>query len=148
MAYNEKLADRIREKLMGLKKIEEKKMMGGLCFMYKEKMCCGIVKDDLMVRVIESRHEEALSHPHGRPMDFTGKPLKNFVFVSPEGFKKPKDLAYWLDMGIEFVDTLPKQKKKRIAKKPIKKISKKSTAKKKTLKKIKPKKKADSRSKK
>ena len=131
MAYNEKLADRMREKLMGLKKIEEKKMMGGVCFMYKEKMCSGIVKDDLMVRVIESRHEEALSHPHCRPMDFTGKPLKNFVFVSPEGFKKPKDLEYWLDMGIEFVNKQPPKKPKKTAKKPVKKISKKVVAKKK-----------------
>jgi TfoX/Sxy family transcriptional regulator of competence genes len=118
MAYNEKLADRMRAYLADLKKIEEKKMMGGLCFMYKGKMCCGIVKEDLMVRVIPDRHEEALSHPHGRPMDFTGKPLKNFVFVSPEGFKKPKDFEYWLEMGIEFVNTLPhKETKKKIGKK-------------------------------
>lgn len=65
MAFNEKLADRIREKLAAYKKVEEKKMMGGLCFMYKNKMCCGIVKDDLMVRVVESRYEEALSHSYG-----------------------------------------------------------------------------------
>ena len=104
MAYDEKLADRMREYLVDLKKMEEKKMMGGLCFMYKGKMCCGIVKEDLMVRVIPERLEEALSHPHGRPMDFTGKPLKNFVFVEPEGYKRKSDLEYWLAMGIEFVN--------------------------------------------
>lgn len=124
MAYNEKLADRMREYLAALKKMEEKKMMGGLCFMYKGKMCCGIVKEDLMVRVIPERYEEALSQPFGRPMDFTGKPLKNFVFVSPEGLKKKTDLAYWLEMGIEFVDTQPAKKAK---KKSVKKIIKKTS---------------------
>ncbi|HEY5692535.1 MAG TPA: TfoX/Sxy family protein [Cyclobacteriaceae bacterium] len=129
MAYNEKLADRMREYLVDLKKIEEKKMMGGLCFLYKGKMCCGIVKDDLMVRVVPERYEEALSHPFGRPMDFTGKPLKNFVFVSAEGFKKNTGLAYWLEMGIEFVDTQPAKKaKKKSVKKKDKKSSKKIIA--------------------
>lgn len=140
MAYDEKLADRMREKLMGLKKVEEKKMMGGLCFMVNGKMCCGIVKEDLMVRVVEGRHEEALSNPHGRPMDFTGRPLKNSVFVSPDGVKKDKDLTYWLEMGIEFVHAVPPKKKKKVAKRSIKKISKKSLSKKKTAKKVKPKK--------
>jgi len=111
MAYNEKLADRVREKLVVHKKVEEKKMMGGLCFMYKSKMCCGIVKDDLMVRVIASRYNEALSHPYGREMDFTGRPLKGFVFVAPDGFIKEKDLSYWIQMGVEFVDALSPQKK-------------------------------------
>lgn len=133
MAYNEKLADRIREKLIDVKKLEEKKMMGGLCFLYKTKMCCGIVKDDLMVRVLEKNYEETLSHPHTRPMDFTGRPLKGFVFVAPDGFKKEKDLAFWLDMGIEYVDTLPPEKfKKKISKKPEKSSSN-AMAKKKTI---------------
>lgn len=123
MPYNEKLADRIREKIIGLKPLAEIKMMGGLCFMYKNKMCCGIVKDDLMVRVIEDRHDEALANPHCRPMDFTGKPLKNFVFVALDGIRKDKDLAYWLEMGIEFIDTLPPEKfKKSRAKSANKKI--------------------------
>jgi TfoX/Sxy family transcriptional regulator of competence genes len=135
MAYNEKLADRMREHLVDLKKIEEKKMMGGLCFMYKGKMCCGIVKDDLMVRVVESRQEEALSNPNGRPMDFTGKPLKNFVFVSPDGIKKNKELSYWLDMGVEYVDTLPTKK---VKKKSAKKSVTKKTSKRKSVKKTQP----------
>ena len=119
MAYNEKLADRMREKLMGLKKLEEKKMMGGLCFLYKTKMCSGIVKDELMVRVIESRYEEALSHPYCREMDFTGRPLKGFVYVSPDGFKKDNDLSYWLDMGIEYVESLPRVKLKKKVDNPL-----------------------------
>lgn len=128
MAYSETLADRIREKIFYFKKIEEKKMMGGLCFLFKGKMCFGIVKDDLMVRVIEKRYEEALSNPHGREMDFTGRPLKGFVFVSPEGFKKDRDLKYWLDMGTEFVESLPAKAfvKKPITKKSSKKVTPKS----------------------
>lgn len=125
MAYNEKLADRLRDKLMAVKKLEEKKMMGGLCFLYKTKMCCGIVKDDLMVRVIEKNYENVLSHPHARPMDFTGRPLKGFIFVAPDGFKKEKDLSFWLTMGIEYVDTLPPEKFK---KKPVKKTEKSSSS--------------------
>lgn len=82
-------------------------------------MCCGIVRDDLMVRVIENRYEEALSHPYGRQMDFTGRPLKGFVFVEPDGFKKEKDLVYWIQMGVEFVDALPPQKMKA---KPVRKV--------------------------
>lgn len=131
MAYNERLAERIRENLLDLKKLEEKKMMGGLCFMLKGKMCCGIVKDDLMVRVIEPRYEEALSHPHGRAMDFTGRPLKGFVFVAPDGFKKQKDLTYWLNMGVEFVNQLPAAKKKAGKKVAAKKIVKKKITRKK-----------------
>ena len=124
MAYNEKLADRIREKLIAVKKLEEIKMMGGLCFLYKTKMCCGIMKDDLMVRVIKNNYEDVLSHPHTRPMDFTGRPLKGFIFVAPDGFKNEKDLDFWLAMGIEYVDTLPPEKfKKKIIRKTEKSSS-------------------------
>ncbi len=134
MAYNEKLADRVREKLVDVPKIEEKKMMGGLCFLYKTKMCCGVVKDDLMVRVVEGRYEEALSHPYGREMDFTGRPLKGFVFVAPDGFKKEKDLTYWVNMGIEFVDALPPKKfKKKMKKKPVQLKEKKKPVKRKSV---------------
>ncbi len=130
MAYNENLADRIREELAERKHVEEKKMMGGLCFLYKGKMCCGIVKDDMMVRVIESKAEAALSHRHVREMDFTGRPLKGFVYVSPEGYKKLKDLTHWVDMGIEFVDSLPPEKfKQKVKKKAAKKATKKNTRK-------------------
>ena len=107
MAYSEKLADRIRERLSEKEQIEEKRMMGGLCFLYKGKMCCGVMNDDLMVRVIESKAEETLNRRHVREMDFTGRPLKSFVYVSEEGYKKLKDLSHWVDMGLEFVDSLP-----------------------------------------
>jgi len=66
-----------------------------------------VMNDDLMVRVIESKAEEMLNRRHVREMDFTGRPLKSFVYVSEEGYKKLKDLSYWVDMGLEFVDSLP-----------------------------------------
>lgn len=120
MAYSESLAIRIREKLILTKKVEEKKMMGGLTFMVKGKMCCGIVNDELMVRMTHDRYEEALSHPHAREMDFTGKPMKGFVFVSEPGYKSEKDLAYWVGLGLQFIELSPTKKAKR-APKPTKK---------------------------
>lgn len=113
MAYNEALAKRIRAALSSRKGIVEKKMFGGVAYMLRGKVFCGIVKDDLMVRVIESRYSEALSKPHCRVMDFTGRPLKGFVFVGPEGFKTAKQLRAWLNVGIEFVHNTPVKKTKK-----------------------------------
>ena len=76
MAYNERLADRMREVLADHKDITEKKMFGGLSFILGGNMCCGIVGDDLVVRVGPDSHEEALAKPDARPMDFTGRSLK------------------------------------------------------------------------
>ena len=105
MAYNEQLADRIRFALLPhTLHIQEKKMMGGLTFMLHGKMCCGIVKDDLMVRVVPSKFESALKLPHCRVMDFTGRPMKGFVFVGEQGFQTDDALKSWLDLGVEFVE--------------------------------------------
>ena len=112
MAYNENLAVRIRKILSPYKKkVVEKKMMGGLTFMLHNKMCCGIVKDDLMVRVIESKYRSSLNKPHCRVMDFTGKPLKGFLFVDKKGFATDKELKNWIGLGIEFVNASVKNKK-------------------------------------
>jgi TfoX/Sxy family transcriptional regulator of competence genes len=113
MAYDEKLADRIRESLLDRKGIIEKKMFGGVAFMQKEKMFVGIVKDELMLRVMEAKEPEALEHPHARPMDFTGRPMKGFLFISPEGFKSKKQLESWLALGLEYVKLSPAKKKKK-----------------------------------
>jgi TfoX/Sxy family transcriptional regulator of competence genes len=101
MAYNEKLADRIREQLVGLK-VEEKRMMGGLTFMVNAKMCVGVLDDDLMVRLAPEVYTEALEKPGCRAMDFTGRPMKGFVFVSPEGTKGLKQLTYWIGLALDF----------------------------------------------
>jgi TfoX/Sxy family transcriptional regulator of competence genes len=114
MAYNEKLADRLRITLESKRGVKEKKMFGGLSFMLKDKMFVGIVKDELMVRMIPDRYEEALEKRGARPMDFTGKIMKGFVFVDSTGFKSEKQLNEWIGMGLEFVN---KSKKSTVRKK-------------------------------
>jgi TfoX/Sxy family transcriptional regulator of competence genes len=102
MAYNEKLADRVREALVDVKKVEEKKMMGGLTFMVNAKMCVGILGDDLMCRIDPERYAEALEKKGCREMNFTGKPMKGFVFVNEEGIKNLKDFTYWIDLSLVY----------------------------------------------
>ena len=107
MAYNEHLADRIRKVLADRKNITEKKMFGGLSFMLSGNMCCGIVGDDLVVRVGPDSHEKALAKPHARPMDFTGRSLQGMVYVGPEGYRTDEGLKYWLGQGLSFALSLP-----------------------------------------
>ena len=107
MAYNENLADRIREALAHRKELMEKKMFGGLTFMLGGNMCCGIVNDDLVVRVDPDSYEKALARPHTRPMDFTGRPLKGMVYVGPGGYMTDEELKYWLDQALSFAHSLP-----------------------------------------
>ncbi len=85
MAYNEELAARIRTSLEGRPGVIERKMFGGIAFMIHGNMCCGVINDDLMVRVGPDSHEASLALPHARPMDFTGRPRKGMVFVGPDG---------------------------------------------------------------
>ena len=107
MAYDERLAERIRRALAVREGMTEKKMFGGIAFMLRGNMCCGIVRDDLMIRVGPERHEEALAQPHARPMDFTGRPMRGMVYVGPEGLRSDADLNAWLRRGVEFTETLP-----------------------------------------
>lgn len=81
--------------------IKELKMFGGICFMYHGKMCVGEVNHQLMVRVIAEKMDSSLAQPHVSPMDFTGKPMKEYVFVSPEGFRTEEELQHWIELGIE-----------------------------------------------
>ena len=113
MAYDEKVAQRLSIVFAGNKNVVEKKMFGGIAYMYKDHMCVGIVDDMLMVRVGLEQYESALSEKHVRPMDFTGKPMKGYVYVEPAGFKTQKNLVKWIDKGITFVKTLPPKKPKR-----------------------------------
>ncbi len=107
MAYNEKLADRVRTALAHHKAVEEKKMMGGLTFMFRGNMCCGVLQNNLVVRVGARQYEKALAYPHVRPMDFTGRPLKGFVFVDPAGFRTDRSLKKWIKLAVDFVRSLP-----------------------------------------
>lgn len=102
MAYNEKLANRIRELLLNKRSVEEKKMMGGLTFMVNNKMCVGILKDDLMARIDPEVYESALERRGCREMDFTGRPMKGFVFIDPEGTKSKKDLEFWIKLALDY----------------------------------------------
>ncbi len=102
MAYNETLAERIRKTFVKVLRVEEKKMMGGLTFMVNGKMCVGILKDDLMVRLDPAVYAAALKKKGCREMDITGRPMRGFVFVSPEGFRTKRDLDYWLGLALEF----------------------------------------------
>jgi TfoX/Sxy family transcriptional regulator of competence genes len=103
MAYDETLADRVRAELtrQGVQFVE-KRMMGGLCLMVAGKMCLGILGDRLMVRLDPAIYEEALTRPGCGPMDFTGRPMRGFVFVTSEGMKTNRALKRWIDLALEF----------------------------------------------
>ena len=102
MPYNESLAERIRQKVEVFgNEITEKRMFGGLTFLYHGKMTIGIIKDDLAGRVVGEKMDKVMKRKHVRPMDFTKKPMKEFIYVAPEGYEKDKDLEYYLDLGIE-----------------------------------------------
>ena len=112
MAYNENLADRLRTVLASQEDVEEKKMMGGLTFMVNDKMCVGIVKEDLMVRINPDIHEQVIEQNGCREMDFTGKPMKGYVFVSPEAIETEKEFHYWVNLALDF-NTIAKAAKKK-----------------------------------
>lgn len=107
MAYDEGLAQRLRKHLGEREDLVERRMFGGLAFMLAGHMACGVIGDRLMVRVGPEHYEQALRRPHAREMDFTGRPLKGFVFVEPPGFADDEDLKAWIEQGLGFVSTLP-----------------------------------------
>ena len=114
MAYSEQLADRIRISLK-TKHINfiEKKMMGGLCFMVDDKMCVGIIKEDLMARIDPEIYEDALKTKGCRQMDFTGKPMKGYVLINPQGIDMESDLDYWIALALDFNPKAKSSKKKK-----------------------------------
>lgn len=107
MAYDEGVAERIREVFAGRTDIEEKKMFGGLAFLHNGHMCVGVVNETLMARVGPDQYPKALKLSHAREMDFTGKPLKGFIYVAPEGFETDNDLAAWIGRCESFTGSLP-----------------------------------------
>jgi len=110
MAYDEKLADRIRQVLAREARVVEKRMFGGLAFLLNGHMCCGVVGSELMLRVDPDAFAEVLRRPHVRPMDFTGRPLTGFVYVEPEGLRSARALARWVALGITYAKSLPPKK--------------------------------------
>ena len=107
MAYDEGLAERIREVLGDNPEIREKKMFGGLAFMLNGNMACGLIKEDLMVRVGSENYEKDLSKPHARKMEFTGRPMKGFITIDAEGLEDDKMLKVWIKQGLDYAGSLP-----------------------------------------
>lgn len=107
MAYDESVAARIRSALAARNNIDERKMFGGLAFLSRGNMCCGVVGDTLMLRLGNEGAAQALAEPHTRPMDFTGKPLKSMVYVAAPGIASDVDLNRWVRRAVSFAETLP-----------------------------------------
>ena len=107
MPYNEKLADRVRVALADRRDVSERKMFGGLSFMLRGNMCCGVEKTNLMVRVGPEAYDEALAQPGARLMDFTGRPMKGMMFVGSEGYESDDGLRGWVERGEEYALSLP-----------------------------------------
>lgn len=109
MSIDEGLAQRVREALADRGGVVEKRMFGGLAFMVRGHMTLGINGGELMVRVGKDAYDDALSRPGAREMDFTGRALKGFVYVSPEGHASDSDLEEWVRRGLEYTATLPEK---------------------------------------
>jgi TfoX/Sxy family transcriptional regulator of competence genes len=113
MAYDAYLAERIRHKFKELNiPFEDKKMMGGICYLVDDKMCIGIVKEKLMARIDPEKTEEAFLKPGCRDMDFTHRPMKGFIFVEPEGIDRDQDLEYFIRLALEYNPKAKSSKKK------------------------------------
>jgi len=107
MSYDEGVAERLRELFEDRRGITEKKMFGGLAFMYRGHMLVGIIEDSLMARVGPAEYANALAQANVREMDFTGKPMKGYVYVDPDGFESDADLSRWVGLCLRFNETLP-----------------------------------------
>lgn len=113
MPYNEFLSDRIAQFLKEQHvAFYEKKMFGGLCFMVDDKMCVGINDNELMARIGPEKYEEALSKKGCSEMTFTGRPLKGYVYINDEGTDLDDDLAYWIQLALDFNPLAKSSKKK------------------------------------
>ena len=107
MAYDEALAERVREQLAAVPAVTEKAMFGGLAFLLEGNMAVGLSGDELMVRVGPDASDDALARPHTRPFDMTGRPMKGWILVAPEGVADDDDLTAWVARGVDFARSLP-----------------------------------------
>ena len=111
MAFDETLADRIRRRLARRKNIEEKKMFGGIGFLLNGNLLVGVRKDSLLVRLVPEQSDEALKEAHVRAFDITGRPMKGWLLVEPEGVEEDDQLKDWIERATRFVRTLPAKEK-------------------------------------
>ena len=102
MSYDEKLADRIREKMAEVPGVEEKHMFGGIAFMVNNKMCVGIIKDEMMCRIDPAIHDECVEKEGCRTMDFNKKPMKGFVMIDHFGMQTPEAFESWISFALEY----------------------------------------------
>jgi TfoX/Sxy family transcriptional regulator of competence genes len=112
MSYSEQLADKVRASLFSLPNIEEKKMMGGLTFMYNSKMCVGIIKDELMCRIDPDLHNILVEKNGCRTMDFTHRPMKGYILIKEIAMKNKTDFDYWIKLALDFNKKAKSSKKK------------------------------------
>ena len=109
MAYNTKLAARLRRELATTRSVVEKEMFGGIAFMVHGNMCCGVIGDNLMLRVGKDAHDGEVARPHAREMDFAKRPMRGFIYVAPKGVSTTAALRSRLKPAIAFMGTLPKK---------------------------------------
>jgi len=107
VAYDADLAERVRDAISLREGLSEREMFGGITFMLGGNMACGVIGDELIVRLSPEEAERALAEPHTRRFDFTGRPMKNWVCVAPEGLGSDDELAGWVDAGAGFAASLP-----------------------------------------
>jgi TfoX/Sxy family transcriptional regulator of competence genes len=108
MVYDQVLATRVRSLLADRGDVEEKKMFGGITFMVAGQMCCGVLKDDLIVKVDADQSPTLLKQPHVRPFDFSGKPMMGMLYISPPAVREDAALQSWIQRGVEYVVSHPK----------------------------------------
>ena len=115
MAFDEGLAGRIRDLLQYRHRVTERKMFGGLAFMLNGHLLVGILGDTLLARVGVNHYSDALNQPYTREMDFTGKPMRGYVYVAPQGFESDSGLEQWLNCCTACVESLPPKTKKSVS---------------------------------
>jgi TfoX/Sxy family transcriptional regulator of competence genes len=111
MVYNEALAARVRTELLAAPEVEEKKMFGGVTFMVSGQMCCGVLKDDLIVKVGGDGWDQLIAQQHVRPFDFSGRPMVGMVYVAQPGVASEGALHEWIERGLRYVREHPKEAK-------------------------------------
>src|SRR3954452_22574973 len=111
MAFSEVLAERIRQRLTRRKNVEERKMFGGIGFLLNGNLLVGVWKESLVVRLGGEEGEEALEEPHVKEFDITGRPMRNWVLVEPEGIQNDEQLSAWIRRAVKFVGALPAKEK-------------------------------------
>ncbi len=122
MAFNPELANRLRDLFGADPQVYELKMFGGLAFMHRGHMCCGVLADELMVRVGADAYASCLGEAHTRPMDFTGRPMKGMVMVAASGLETAASLRRWVERAVAYTTSLPPKKPKTRKPKPRKPV--------------------------